>query len=111
MVGKWTDGYVSKYPLTEWESSSGFRIDRPPWQKNSACKNEDTNTFYPAPGDVELLRRAKSICKECAVRAECLEFALENGERFGIWGGKSARERMLILRAKRLLGGDHINID
>jgi hypothetical protein len=37
------------------------------------------------------------------VRGECLESALDSGERFGIWGGKSARERSLILRAQRLL--------
>jgi WhiB family redox-sensing transcriptional regulator len=73
--------------------------------KKRACNDEPTATFYPAPGDVEKLRRAKSICKECEVRHDCLEMALESGERFGIWGGKSARERSLILRAQRLLNG------
>ena len=29
----------------------------------------------------------------CDVRAECLEYALANDERFGIWGGLSERER------------------
>lgn len=103
MVGKWTEGIGSPRITTEWESASGFRVERPQWQKNSLCKEEDTNTFYPAPGDVERLRRAKGICKECTVRHECLEYALDNSERFGIWGGKSARERMLILRAQRIL--------
>ena len=100
-----------RYAQTEWESGSGFRIDRPKWTREASCKEEPTTTFYPAPGDVEKLRRAKSICKECPVRQECLTSALETGERFGIWGGKSARERSLILRARRLLAGNPITED
>ena len=105
MSSTW-DSYRSpkqRYAQTEWESGTGFRIERPAWTRDAACKEEPTTTFYPAPGDVEKLRRAKGICKECSVRGECLESALDSGERFGIWGGKSARERSLILRAQRLL--------
>ena len=36
---------------------------------------------------------AKKVCVGCEVRAECLEYALANDERFGIWGGLSERER------------------
>lgn len=97
-----------RYAQTEWESGSGFRIDRPKWTREASCKNEPTTTFYPAPGDVERLRRAKSICKDCPVRVECLKSALESSERFGIWGGKSARERSLILRAQRILNGGNV---
>jgi WhiB family redox-sensing transcriptional regulator len=32
------------------------------------------------------------------VRAECLEYALEEDERFGIWGGMSERERRKLKR-------------
>ena len=32
----------------------------------------------------------------CVVREDCLEFALRNGEKFGIWGGLSERERRRI---------------
>lgn len=107
MSGIWEHHRAPKqrYAQTEWESGTGFRIERPAWMKKRNCNDEPTTTFYPAPGDVEKLRRAKSICKECEVRHDCLEMALESGERFGIWGGKSARERSLILRAQRLLNG------
>lgn len=81
----------------------GIQTNRPKWFKKKNCFDEPVDTFYPAPGDVERLRRAKAICKECEVRSECLTFALDTNERFGIWGGKSARERSLILRAQRLL--------
>lgn len=83
--------------------SIGLQINRPKWMKDRNCFDEPVDTFYPAPGDVERLRKAKGICKDCFVRQECLEFALSTNERFGIWGGKSARERSLILRAQRLL--------
>jgi WhiB family redox-sensing transcriptional regulator len=36
------------------------------------------------------------------VRLECLEYALANGEKFGIWGGMSERERRRIRRARAL---------
>jgi WhiB family redox-sensing transcriptional regulator len=39
------------------------------------------------------------VCRSCDVRAECLEYALENDERFGIWGGMSERERRRLKRA------------
>ena len=43
-------------------------------------------------------QEAKRICQACAVRDECLEFALEHDERFGIWGGLSERERRRLKR-------------
>jgi WhiB family redox-sensing transcriptional regulator len=38
------------------------------------------------------------VCRSCDVRAECLEYALEHDERFGIWGGMSERERRRLKR-------------
>ena len=83
--------------------SIGIFVNRPKWMRKKNCFDEPVDTFYPAPGDVERLRRAKGICKDCEVRQDCLQFTLDTNERFGIWGGKSARERSLILRAQRLL--------
>jgi WhiB family redox-sensing transcriptional regulator len=36
------------------------------------------------------------------VRVECLEFAIANSEKFGIWGGMSERERRRVRRARLL---------
>ncbi|MDU5308733.1 MAG: WhiB family transcriptional regulator, partial [Varibaculum cambriense] len=43
-------------------------------------------------------REAKAVCELCEVRDECLSYALENDERFGIWGGLSERERRRLRR-------------
>src|SRR5204863_4410470 len=54
------------------------------------------------PGAGRLDREAKEVCRGCVVREDCLEYALANGEKFGIWGGMSERERRRIRRARAL---------
>ena len=61
------------------------------WQERALCAQTDPEAFFPEKGGST--REAKRICKACAVRDECLEYALEHDERFGIWGGLSDRER------------------
>lgn len=61
------------------------------WQSDSLCAQTDPEAFFPEKGGST--RDAKKICAACEVRAQCLEYALENDERFGIWGGLSERER------------------
>ncbi|HEU5222299.1 MAG TPA: WhiB family transcriptional regulator [Candidatus Lumbricidophila sp.] len=61
------------------------------WQADSLCAQTDPESFFPEKGGST--RDAKRICASCEVRAECLEYALQNDERFGIWGGLSERER------------------
>ena len=61
------------------------------WQVDSLCAQTDPEAFFPEKGGST--REAKKICTGCEVRAECLEYALANDERFGIWGGLSERER------------------
>lgn len=61
------------------------------WQADALCAQTDPEAFFPEKGGST--RDAKRICTSCDVRAQCLEYALENDERFGIWGGLSERER------------------
>lgn len=67
-----------------------------PWQENALCGFVDPEVFFPEKGGSS--REAKRICAECTVQRECLEYALENDERFGIWGGLSERERRRLRR-------------
>ncbi len=70
--------------------------DEQSWQERSLCAQTDPEAFFPEKGGST--REAKKICVGCEVRAECLEYALANDERFGIWGGLSERERRRLKR-------------
>jgi WhiB family redox-sensing transcriptional regulator len=61
------------------------------WQERGLCAQTDPEAFFPEKGGST--REAKKVCLTCDVRQDCLEYALENDERFGIWGGLSERER------------------
>ncbi|MGM7669434.1 WhiB family transcriptional regulator [Microbacterium sp. A93] len=61
------------------------------WQVDALCAQTDPEAFFPEKGGST--RDAKKVCSSCTVRSECLEYALGNDERFGIWGGLSERER------------------
>ncbi|WP_281381107.1 WhiB family transcriptional regulator [Corynebacterium anserum] len=69
------------------------------WQEQALCAQTDPEAFFPEKGGST--REAKRICQACGVRDECLEYALANDERFGIWGGLSERERRKL---KKRLG-------
>ena len=65
--------------------------DEPDFMKYGLCAQTDPEAFFPEKGGST--RDAKKVCGACAYQAACLDYALENGERFGIWGGLSERER------------------
>jgi WhiB family redox-sensing transcriptional regulator len=67
------------------------------WRDDALCAETDPEAFFPEKGGST--RSAKRVCRACEVRAECLEYALEHDERFGIWGGFSERERRHLKRA------------
>ncbi|MCW2674907.1 MAG: transcription factor WhiB [Frankiales bacterium] len=69
------------------------------WQDQALCAQTDPEAFFPEKGGST--REAKRICVGCEVKQECLEYALMQDERFGIWGGLSERERR---RLKRKVG-------
>ena len=55
------------------------------WQEQALCAQTDPEAFFPEKGGST--REAKRICVGCEVKGECLEYALGQDERFGIWGG------------------------
>ena len=70
------------------------------WQERANCLGVDPDLFFPERG--ASTREAKSVCRGCEVRVECLEYALQHGEKFGIWGGLSERERRRVRRQRAL---------
>jgi WhiB family redox-sensing transcriptional regulator len=74
-------------------------IGAEPWREHAACASPDVNPdlFFPERRRFsemqEQVRQAKAICAGCSVRSECLQFALDNHEQHGIFGGKTPTER------------------
>ena len=68
------------------------------WQERALCAQTDPEAFFPEKGGST--REAKRICARCEVKAECLAYALEHDERYGIWGGLSERERRRLRGAR-----------
>lgn len=71
------------------------------WMAEGSCRGVAgaDGLFFPERG--ESTRDAKAVCADCPVKAECLEYALANSEKFGIWGGTSERERRRLRNDRR----------
>lgn len=73
-------------------------IDKPDWQADALCREYPDLEFFPTRG--ESIEPAKAVCRRCAVSEECLAYALERNEKFGMWGGTTERERRRLRRAR-----------
>ena len=69
------------------------------WRTHAACSGLEPEVFYPV--SEEQAEEAKAICRECPVREPCLDYALGNRERDGVWGGATERERRRMIRQRR----------
>ena len=73
------------------------------WQEAGACRDADLALFFSPDTEAtgvedaaerrRRLRQAKRVCGQCQVRLLCGRYALEHGEKFGVWGGLSETER------------------
>lgn len=68
------------------------------WRSQALCAQIDAEIFFPDKGGSS--KSAKRICSMCPVRLECLQEARDAGERFGVWGGLSERERRALERPR-----------
>ena len=66
------------------------------WKLEGVCRTVDPDLWYPENSSPAW--EAKRLCRNCPVVTQCLEYALDNKEMFGIWGGLSPRERQRIRR-------------
>jgi WhiB family redox-sensing transcriptional regulator len=82
------------------------RHDERGWEDFANCLGVDPDLFFPERG--ASTREAKEVCRGCPVREDCLEYALGNAEKFGIWGGMSERERRRIRRQRALARGSQV---
>ncbi len=73
------------------------------WRHLAACRDEDPELFFPigTTGPALLqIEEAKTVCRRCDVREQCLQFALETGQDAGVWGGLSEDERRALKRRR-----------
>ncbi len=95
-VGRTTGGKEFNVEIVELMSGMEDRG----WQARANCMGVDPDLFFPERG--ASTREAKEVCRGCVAREDCLEYALDNGEKFGIWGGMSERERRRLRRARAI---------
>ena len=67
------------------------------WRDKAACRGMSADLFHeekPYNWPKKQLERAKAICATCPVTQECLQFAIDNRQSLGIWGGLTYKERL-----------------
>lgn len=69
------------------------------WMEDALCAQTDPDIFYPEKGGSTA--PATSVCSSCPVKSECLEYAVTNDIRHGIWGGTSDNDRKRIARERK----------
>ena len=72
--------------------------DAPTWRDKASCRGLDIAAFFPVEGDAAAIARAKDVCADCPVRADCLSYAVEHNQTEGIWGGTTRQERRKLRR-------------
>jgi hypothetical protein len=73
-------------------ATKGFDLpSMPAWYEDALCAQVDQDMFFPEKGGPT--NDARAVCAMCPVASKCLDYALANHERFGIWGGLVPEER------------------
>jgi WhiB family transcriptional regulator, redox-sensing transcriptional regulator len=84
----------------------GIQTANETWQLRAACRGPESTLFFPPPASERKEERearetkAKSICAQCVVQRDCLDYALDIREPHGIWGGLNEHERRELLAAR-----------
>ena len=74
------------------------------WRSRAACRQEDPELFYPVGTTgpaVEQTLQAKAVCARCPASDQCLAWALDTNQQFGVWGGTTEEERKKLRPRRR----------
>jgi WhiB family redox-sensing transcriptional regulator len=63
----------------------------PAWMLEGLCRQADGDAWFPEKG--QHANEAVAVCQACPVQAECLQYALDHDERYGLWGGLTPPQR------------------
>jgi len=78
------------------------------WQMAALCRGNHSYLFFPPSTQERKEERerrelkAHAICMVCPVRVDCLDFAVEINESYGIWGGLTEVERRPLMARRKL---------
>ena len=75
--------------------------DADEWRARAICRDSNPELFFPVGTTglaLDQIDAARSVCAECPVTRECLEFAIETNQESGVWGGATEEERRQIRR-------------
>lgn len=75
-------------------------VPLPDWT-GALCAGCDPDLWFPVKGGSGI--EAKRICWRCPIQQQCLNYALDNYEKFGVWGGATERERRAMRRHLRVV--------
>jgi len=76
-------------------------VHREEWLDAGACRSEDPELFFPITSSgpsAGQIAAAKAVCQGCGVQSQCLHYALESHQSYGVWGGTSEEERLRMTR-------------
>ncbi len=79
-------------PRTPADALRDYLVNRPQWMQRAACRGMSIDTFYLVEGDGDPVE-AKATCAVCPVVDECLAYAVDRPESFGVWGGVAPKKR------------------
>ena len=86
-------------PLLSQETIRESRFTSEDWKLDGVCRTIDPDLWFPEGSSTGYA--AKKMCRRCPVMDECLRYALDNNEQYGVWGGMGSSERRNMRRRLR----------
>jgi hypothetical protein len=89
--------------MITYDASAPASPRKADWRDDALCRTEDPEDFFPvgaSPAAKAAERHAKTVCFRCPALQACGQWALDNREPVGVWGGMSEAERRAILRRR-----------
>ena len=81
-----------------------FEYTPQPWMTQGECRNSDVDPdwFFPDYGNSFVVKAALNVCRDCKVRKECMNYALDNWPVIGIWGGLQNNELKARIKERKI---------
>jgi WhiB family redox-sensing transcriptional regulator len=86
-------------PSLSQETIRESRFTSEDWKLDGVCRTIDPDLWFPDAPQTGAV--AKKMCRSCPVIEKCLQYALDNNEPYGVWGGMGSSERQLMRRGLR----------